>query len=279
MNTSGIIADSGTAPRAGGPAPPRLEISRVTKWYAGAGRDAPRELVLDDISLAVRAGEFAALVGPSGAGKSTLLTIIAGLDEPDSGSVLLDGDPAGPRLGRVAYMQQRDLLLPWRTVLDNARLGLELQGTPRAEANRHVSDLAEKFGLARVLSAHPWRLSGGMRQRAALLRSVLPARGVLLLDEPFGALDAITRASLQVWLGEVLDRSDRAVLFVTHDVEEAVLLADRVYVLSAQPGRIVASVDVDLPRPRPQGIVTTDRFVEVKRRLLGLLQAHGEAAP
>jgi ABC-type nitrate/sulfonate/bicarbonate transport system ATPase subunit len=227
--------------------------------------------VLQDVSLLVRAGEFAAIVGPSGCGKSTLLNVIAGLQRPDAGEVLIDGDSRAPRLGRVAYMHQRDLLLPWRTVIGNARLGLEIAGVPARQANASAETLMGRFGLAGLAGAYPGTLSGGMRQRVALLRAALPDRSVLLLDEPFGALDAITRADLQKWLEGVLARTDKAIVLVTHDVEEALILADRVLVMAGPPGHIVAEVAVDLARPRPDGIVTTGPFVALKRRLLAAL--------
>ncbi len=264
--------------RINGEPPPRLEVREMSRSFpAERLGEAPGE-VLRDISLSVRAGEFIAIVGPSGCGKSTLLNVIAGLQEPTSGHVALDGDSNVRRLGRVAYMHQRDLLLPWRTVLENARLGLELQGTPRNEADRRARDLAARFGLRDVEQAYPWRLSGGMRQRVALLRATLPDQAILLLDEPFGALDAITRADLQQWLADVLDREDKAVVLVTHDVEEALLLADRVLVMSSSPGRIVENITVDLPRPRSSEVVTESRFVELKRRLIAALGLHRRAA-
>jgi len=228
---------------------------------------------LEDVSLTVRAGEFVSIIGPSGCGKSTLLNVIAGLEAPTEGEVSLDGDPQARRLGRVAYMHQRDLLLPWRTVLDNARMGLELQGMPGREASAAALDLMGRFGLEGFEGAYPWRLSGGMRQRAALLRATLPDRGVLLLDEPFGALDALTRGQLQGWLADVLDREDKAVLQVTHDVEEALLLSDRVCVMTPRPGTVRDEVVVDLPRPRRGDVVTDRVFVELKRRLMAALSA------
>jgi ABC-type nitrate/sulfonate/bicarbonate transport system ATPase subunit len=250
---------------------PRVEVRGVSQWFR-EGPGAPPMQVLRDVSLTVDAGEFAAIVGPSGCGKSTLLNVISGLQSPESGVVAIDGDTAARRLGRVAYMHQRDLLMPWRTVLENARLGLELQGISRQEADERALAVAERFGLAASANAHPWRLSGGMRQRAALLRAVLPDRGILLLDEPFGALDAITRSDLQRWLAEVLVREGRAVVLVTHDVEEALLLADRVHVMGGPPGHFTGVVEVDLPRPRPDGVVTYQRFVQLKRRLLVALE-------
>lgn len=245
---------------------PRLVLDGIS--YSFADTIHGKAHVLENIGFAVRAGEFVALIGPSGCGKSTLLNIIAGLLTPEQGAILLDGDDGAPRLGRVAYMQQRDLLLPWRTVRDNARLGLEFRRVPRAIADEQVRERAERFGLASVLRSYPWQLSGGMRQRTALLRATLPESKVLLLDEPFGALDAITRRELQQWLADVLDRADKAVVLVTHDVEEALLLADRVHVMAADPGRIVASVEVDLLRPRGNEMTTSQEFVCLKSHLL-----------
>ncbi len=233
--------------------------------------DAPSVDAITDISLDVDLGEFVVIVGPSGCGKSTLLNIVAGLLEPDAGRVSLRGDTEAQRIGRVAYMHQLDLLLPWRNVLSNAILGLEIAGIPRHEAESKAAELAERFGIADFLSAYPTTLSGGMRQRVALLRAVLPERDVLLLDEPFKALDAITRAELQRWLSDVLDRTNRATIMVTHDVEEALLLGDRVLVMSPRPGRIVFELNVDLPRPRPDDVVREPRFVELKWRLLSAL--------
>ena len=223
------------------------------------------------MSLDADLGEFVVIVGPSGCGKSTLLNIVAGLIEPDTGSVALQGDTEALRIGRVAYMHQLDLLLPWRNVLSNAILGLEIGGVSRREAESRATELAERFGIADFLRAYPATLSGGMRQRAALLRAVLPERNVLLLDEPFKALDAITRAELQRWLSDVLDRTNRATIMVTHDVEEALMLGDRVLVMSPRPGRITFELDVNLPRPRPDDVVREPRFVDQKWQLLSEL--------
>ena len=233
--------------------------------------DLPPVEAIDDISLDVHLGEFVVIVGPSGCGKSTLLNIVAGLAEPDIGSVSLQGDDDAERIGLVAYMHQIDLLLPWRNVLSNATLGLEIAGVPRVDADAKATELAQRFGIADFLNAYPATLSGGMRQRVALLRAVLPDRDVLLLDEPFKALDAITRAELQRWLSDVLDRTHRATVMVTHDVEEALMLGDRVLVMSPRPGRILLELDVDLPRPRPRDVVRESNFVELKWQLLSAL--------
>jgi NitT/TauT family transport system ATP-binding protein len=212
------------------------------------------------IDLELRAGELTAVVGPSGCGKSTLLELMAGLQEPDEGLV--------ERRAACAYMPQRDLLLPWRDALGNAGLALECQGVKRADARRAAVPLFERFGLAEFEQARPAELSGGMRQRVAFLRTLLPGRSVLLLDEPFGALDSITRASMQRWLADALAQDPRTVLLVTHDVEEALFLADRMAVLSQRPGRVVVELDVELPRPRD---VTSPAFGALKRRALEAL--------
>ena len=249
--------------------PLSVSVERASKSFASS--DMPVIEAMQEVSLDVALGEFVVIVGPSGCGKSTLLNIIAGLIEPDNGTVGLDGDTNAERIGRVAYMHQLDLLLPWRNVLSNAMLGLEIAGVPRSEAESKATDLAERFGIADFLEAYPSTLSGGMRQRVALLRAVLPDRDVLLLDEPFKALDAITRSELQRWLSDVLDRSNRATIMVTHDVEEALMLGDRVLVMSPRPGRIVLELDVDLPRPRPRDVVREPLFVDLKWRLMSAL--------
>lgn len=250
-------------------APPRVELRRVTKVFR---RGRERIVALGPIDLLVLNREFVSIVGPSGCGKSTLLNIVAGLEQPTSGEVLLDGQPAPERLGRVAYMHQRDLLLPWRRLVDNVVLPLELRGVPKHEARRRALPWLARFGLAEFAEAYPAQLSGGMRQRAAFLRTLLAERPLLLLDEPFGALDALTRAGLQEWLLALWEELDRTVILVTHDVEEAILLSDRVVVLGPRPARIVVEVPVDLPRPRAYDVVTHPRFVELKARVLGALR-------
>ena len=224
-----------------------------------------------DVSLDAAMGEFVVIVGPSGCGKSTLLNIIAGLTDPDTGTISLRGNSEAQRIGRVSYMHQLDLLLPWRNVLSNATLGLEIAGVQRQEAEAKATELANRFGIADFLNAYPATLSGGMRQRVALLRAVLPERDVLLLDEPFKALDAITRSKLQRWLSDVLDRTNRTTIMVTHDVEEALMLGDRVLVMSPRPGKITLELEVDLPRPRPKDVVREPSFVDLKWRLLSAL--------
>ena len=226
------------------PATEPLSFHNVTRRFAGV-------TALSGVDLRLRSDEILAVVGPSGCGKSTLLELVAGLQEPDEGSVtVLGATRAEDRRAACAYMPQRDLLLPWRDALSNAALALECQGVSRAEARRRAHPLFERFGLREFERSRPAALSGGMRQRVAFLRTLLPGRPVLLLDEPFGALDAITRTDLQEWLAGMLAVEPRTVLLVTHDVEEAAFLADRIVVLSPRPGRPMAEFEVDLPRPR-----------------------------
>jgi NitT/TauT family transport system ATP-binding protein len=214
---------------------------------------------LDGVSLRAASRETVAIVGPSGCGKSTLLELVCGLLEPDAGT--LQSPPA-------ALMPQRDGLLPWLSALDNAGLAQRVAGASRAEARAAAQGPFAAFGLAGFEDARPAELSGGMRQRVAFLRTLLAGRPVLCLDEPFGALDALTRAQLQGWLAGALAREPRTVLLVTHDVEEAVLLADRLVQLSPRPGRVVAELEVPLPRPRER---TDARVVELRERALEAL--------
>jgi NitT/TauT family transport system ATP-binding protein len=224
--------------------------------------------VLDALDLHVPSHRRLGIVGRSGAGKSTLLGLVAGLDEPDAGTVAVFGDTSGAgRLAHSALMPQRDCLLPWRTALDNACLALENHGVARPEARRRAAPLFDRFQLSGAESLRPAQLSGGMRQRVAFLRTLLAGKDVLLLDEPFGALDAITRAELQEWLTGLLATEPRTVVLVTHDVEEALLVCDRVIVLA--DGRVTAEFDVDVPRGRGRRETVVDRsFVELRESAL-----------
>jgi len=247
---------------------PTIFADSIYKSYMVDGR---REPVLAGVNLTVNPGELVTIIGPSGCGKSTLLNIIAGLDQPDSGTVELDGDAGRNRLGSIGYMQQKDLLLPWRSVLDNAALGLEIQGVPRRQARQKALELTGLFGLAGFEHQYPFALSGGMRQRAAFLRTMLLGQDVVLLDEPFGALDALTRVQMQEWLMDLWNTLKKTIVLITHDVEEAILLSDRVYVLSTRPAKIKLMMEIELPRPRSFGNVTDPDFIELKTRLLTLL--------
>ena len=231
--------------------------------------------VLDGVDLEAAPGAFVSLVGPSGCGKSTLLQVLAGLLTPDAGEALVEGRSTLGAPGLAAYMPQKDLLLPWRKAIGNAVLGAEIAGTPKAEAREQALSLLERFGLSGFEESWPSQLSGGMRQRLALLRTFLVPRHVLLLDEPFGALDAITRREMHQWLQEVWASDARTVLFVTHDVEEALILSDEVYVMTPRPAQMAAQLTIDYPRPRLPSIVTEPEFVADKARLLAALDEGG----
>lgn len=249
---------------------PRLQLVAIESTYEEEGR---KLTALDGLDLIVADAEFVALVGPSGSGKSTLLDIVAGLKDPDRGEILLNGcaTRAVQRLGRSAYMQQRDLLLPWRTTIGNAALGLEASGVDHRDAERQATGQLHRFGLDGFGHVYPAQLSGGMRQRAAFLRTILPPSELLLLDEPFGALDALTRAELQTWLAGIWEQERQSVLLVTHDVEEAVFLADRVVVLTARPGRVAFEMQVSSPRPRTRPMLTSPEFIADRATLLSAL--------
>ena len=232
--------------------------------------------VLAGIDLQAAPGTFVSLVGPSGCGKSTLLRVLAGVLMPTAGEAVIGGESTLGRPGLAAYMPQKDLLLPWLRALGNAVLGAEIAGVDPAVARRRAGQLMERFGLAGFEQAWPAQLSGGMRQRLALLRTFLMPRRMLLLDEPFGALDAITRRQMHQWLQRVWRQDTRTVLFVTHDVEEALMLSDVVYVLTARPGRVAVRLAAAYPRPRPPALVNAPEFLADKTRLLAALDGGGQ---
>jgi NitT/TauT family transport system ATP-binding protein len=250
MPAEGAITTPEAAPRAH--APQAVALQSVTRRFGDV-------VALDELSLGVAPGEVVAVVGPSGCGKTTLLELVCGLVEPSGGSVA--AEPA-------VLMPQRDLLLPWLTALDNAALPLRVRGSSKEEARAAARPLFDVFGLEGFERARPYELSGGMRQRVAFLRTLLAGKPVLCLDEPFAALDAITRAEMQRWLTDALAREPRTVLLVTHDVEEALVLADRVVVLSPRPGRVVAELPVDAPRPRA---ATDTEVVSLRARAMEAL--------
>ncbi len=223
---------------------PRLELRGLRKRFGELD-------VLAEVSLAVRPGEFVSILGPSGAGKSTIFRLLTGSADPDGGEMLFDGTRLTSDRRPFAFMPQHDALMPWRRILDNAALGLEVQGLSRKAARRRVAPLSAEFGLDGFERHYPAQLSGGMRQRAALLRTIVQQCDMLLLDEPFGALDALTRAAMQRWLQAIWARHQWTALLITHDVREAVFLSDRIYVLTGRPARILTEIAVPLPRPRP----------------------------
>jgi ABC-type nitrate/sulfonate/bicarbonate transport system ATPase subunit len=245
----------------------RIEVCDVRKRFGELA-------VLDGVDVSMPLPSRLAIVGPSGCGKSTLLSLVAGLLEPDAGTIRIAGATRPrERLARCALMPQKDLLLPWRTALDNACLALENRGVSRSEARGRARPLFERFGLADFEGVRPAELSGGMRQRVAFLRTLLAGKEVLLLDEPFGSLDSITRGQMQEWLAHALEQEPRAVLLVTHDVEEALLLSDRVIVLSGRPGRVVNEFEVGaLPHASRREIVTSPEFVDRKEKILEALE-------
>lgn len=241
----------------------RLELRDVRKRFGALE-------VLADISLHVGEGEFVSILGPSGAGKSTLFQLLTGAIRGE-GEMRFDGTPLDDHGSRFAFMPQRDALMPWRRVIDNAALGLEVQGMRRRDARERVAPLFAEFGLAGFERAWPAELSGGMRQRVALLRTVVQARDMLLLDEPFGALDALTRAAMQRWLEEMWRSHRWTALLITHDVREAVLLSDRIYVLSARPARVISEIAVPLPRPRTEGAALAREAAAIEAGILDTL--------
>jgi ABC-type nitrate/sulfonate/bicarbonate transport system ATPase subunit len=249
----------------------KLVLENLSMTFDSAGLSFKALAATD---LAIGEGRFVSLIGPSGCGKSTIFNIVAGLLSPTEGRVLIDGEDATGTIGRVGYMLQKDLLLPWRTVLDNVILGMEIRGVPTKEARERARPYLTRYGLGGFENRYPSALSGGMRQRAALLRTLLIDSDLILLDEPFGALDAQTKLHMQEWLLQLWEDFGKTVVFVTHDVEEAVFLSDEICVMAARPGRVIERMTIDLPRPRPRSLVTTPGFVALKQHCLALLGSH-----
>lgn len=248
------------------PVPPALDVVDV---HASFRERRSRLSVLNGLSLTVEQGEFVAIVGPSGCGKSTLFHIIGGLLKPQEGQVLMNGlDVTGQR-GKISYMPQQPALFPWRTIEDNVLLAGEVatNAPPRAEALTEARKWLSSVGLAGFEQAYPHMLSGGMQQRAAFLRALLSPQELMLLDEPFSALDALTRSDMQRWLLDIWEQNRRSVLFITHNIEEALLLADRVYVLSNRPATVLHEVHVPFDRPRREEITEESAFLERKRQI------------
>jgi len=250
-------------------APVKLELRSIGKTYNIGGQTAE---VLSGIDLTVRDKQFVSVVGPSGSGKSTLFYMIGGLTPPTTGSVWLDGSDVTGRRGLISYMPQHDSLFPWRTVLDNVILSQEIAGVPKAEARRTAAEWLHRVGLGGYEQALPHQLSGGMRQRASFLRALLSPRELMCLDEPFGALDALTRLDMQQWLLRMWEESRRSVLFVTHSIEEALLLSDRVYVLAGRPAVVADVVDVPFGRPRDETVTSERAFLDLKKRIYETLR-------
>ena len=243
----------------------KLEVKNVSKSFDGRS-------VLQDISLTLAEGEAVCLLGVSGGGKTTLFNIIAGLLSPDAGKVLLDGKDITNQPGHISYMLQKDLLLPYLTVEDNVSLPLLLKGMKKKEARRQVSPMFAGFGLDGTQKKYPTTLSGGMRQRAALLRTYMFSQDVALLDEPFSALDTLTKGSIHEWYLDVMEKIHLSTLFITHDIDEAILLADRIYLLCGSPGRIAKEIIIHRPRNEREDFNLTTEFLEYKKKILSALQ-------
>lgn len=245
-----------------------LEIKGITKIFRTDGNNFA---ALRKTDLLIEDGKFVCLIGPSGCGKSTLFNIIAGLLQPSTGDILLGGESILGKKGRVGYMLQKDMLLPWRTILDNIILGMEVKHIPRNDAVQKALPLMAKYGLNGFEKHYPGELSGGMRQRAALLRTILYDSDIILLDEPFGALDAQTRIKMQNWLLQIWRDFKKTVLFVTHDIDEAIYLADQILVFSPRPGYVREIIDVNMDRPRQTSDMMTENYQNLKKHLLDLL--------
>ena len=250
----------------------KLEVRNLTQTFAQ--KDTQLQ-VLDGLNFSIDEGQFVALLGPSGCGKSTLFNIISGLLTPDTGEIYLNGERISGNTGDFAYMQQKDLLLPWRTVLRNVLIGPEIHDEPLDTAKAEARQRLVQLGLGGFENSYPMQLSGGMRQRVALVRTLLFRKEILLLDEPFGALDAMTRTVMQCILLDIWAEDRQTVLLITHDIEEALLLADKIYLLTARPATLKAEIPVSLPRPRE---ITDTALIHLKKELLALLQVEMSTA-
>lgn len=246
---------------------PRVSLLDISKTFVDDG-DGEEVVAVDGVSFDVHDAEFVTIVGPSGCGKSTVLNVIAGLEQQTAGRIIIDGEEIADRRTNFGYMFQKDLLFPWRTIRSNVAVGLEVLGVPKKAARAQAQAILDRFELGRFANKYPVQLSGGMRQRVALMRTLLCEREILLLDEPFGALDALTRSIMQEWLLGIWENDHRTIIFITHDIEEAIFLSDRVLMMSARPGIIKDEIKIDLERPRDHRIVTSPRFTELKKVIL-----------
>ncbi|MBP3664090.1 MAG: ABC transporter ATP-binding protein [Tyzzerella sp.] len=242
-----------------------LKINHVSKSFE-------EEQIIKDISIELKEGEIVSLLGVSGGGKTTLFNIIAGLSMPDKGNVLLEGEDITGKPGKVSYMLQKDLLLPYRTILDNVALPLIVRGMKKKEAREKAAGFFEEFGLEGTEKKYPAQISGGMKQRAALLRTYLFSEKVALLDEPFSALDMLTKAKVHEWYLDVMEKIKLSTLFVTHDIDEAVLLSDRIYLLTGKPGTITKEIVIREPKPRRNDFNLTEAFLNYKREIISHLE-------
>lgn len=242
----------------------KIKVTEIKKSYNGLD-------TIENISLTLKENRIVSIIGPSGCGKTTLFEIISGLDRPDRGSVFIDGTEYTGRTGRVSYMRQKDLLFPWLTILDNVSLPVVLKGEEKESARKKALEFFEVFGLKGFENYYPSQLSGGMKQRAAFLRSYMFSDDIMLLDEPFGGLDAITRRKMQLWLQELISRFRSSILFITHSVDEAVFLSDEIYVLSKRPATVIEVLEINLKKPRDISVFSSADFIRIKEEILGKL--------
>jgi putative hydroxymethylpyrimidine transport system ATP-binding protein len=231
--------------------------------------------IFQNLSIDVKKGEFVSVIGASGSGKSTLFKLITGLLEPDQGQIWINDKLAMRRLGKVGFMPQKDLLLPWRSVIDNVSLPLELTKENKKQRLIEINEWLSRFGLGGYENAYPHELSGGMRQRVAFLRTLMTGRDLLLLDEPFGALDSLTKRKMHRWLLELWGDLKKTVLFITHDLEEAILLSDRIYLLSSTESEPIQEMKIKLPRPRSSELIYQAEFIAMRKELECLIQDEG----
>lgn len=238
-----------------------LTVENVSKSF-------DNEKTIHNINIHLKKGEIVSLLGVSGGGKTTLFNIIAGLSTPDSGKVILDGEDITSKPGKISYMLQKDLLLPYKTVADNVALPLVIKGEKKKDAREKVIKYFDSFGLAGMEDKYPAQLSGGMKQRAALLRTYMFSDSVALLDEPFSALDMMTKKTIHKWYLQVMDEIQLSTLFVTHDIDEALLLSDRIYMLTGKPGQITKEIVIDQPRPRDEDFQLSKKYAAYKKEIL-----------
>lgn len=242
-----------------------LKVENISKSFDG-------EEIIRSISLELKEGEIVSLLGVSGGRKTTLFNIIAGLSLPDGGSVFLNGEEITGKPGNVSYMLQKDLLLPYRTIIDNVALPLFIRGIKKGEARTRASAYFEEFGLAGTERKYPSQLSGGMRQRAALLRTYLFSEKVALLDEPFSALDMLTKSAVHQWYLDIMEKIRLSTLFITHDIDEAILLSDRIYLLTGKPGRLTKELVIEEPKPRRKDFPLSEQFLSYKKEIISHLE-------
>lgn len=241
-----------------------LKVTDVTVVYDD-------KKIIEDVSLELHEGELVSLLGASGGGKTTLFNVISGLQEPETGKVELNGEDITGHPGRVSYMLQKDLLLPYRTIEDNVALPLLIKGVKKEEARKKARTHFDEFALEGTEKKYPHQLSGGMRQRAALLRTYMFSNEIALLDEPFSALDTMTKSEMHKWYLDVMDKIKMSTLFITHDIDEAILLSDRIYLLTGKPGKITEEIVIEEPKPRKPDFNLTEEFLEYKKKILSLL--------